>query len=265
MPMNRRALVRVAVPVPLNTSFDYLCPEPATLPPVGARVRVPFGRGSRVGVVLEHPATSSVAAERLKPVTELLDDEPLLNSHLLNLLNCASRYYRHPIGEVIAAALPKALREGRPATAVPSKHWQLTPLGESQDSTALAKKAPRQAEALTLLRNGPLEHTSLREQGIPQAALLRLAEIGLINTVAPPAPEPTSLTTATGPQLTPQQTEALARLSVSAEFDVSLLFGVTGSGKTEVYLRLIEQRLTDHQQTPWWVPQTSLPPQLVAR
>ncbi len=263
--MTAPALVRVAVAAPLDQSFDYLWPGPAPLPPVGARVRVPFGRSSRVGLVLAHPDTTSIAAERLKPITEQLDDAPLLNEHLLKLLRWASRYYRHPIGEVIAAALPKALREGRPAAAPASKYWQLTPLGEQQDATQLTGKAPRQAQALTLLENGPLEHSKLRQQGIPQAALLRLAETGLIESAAPPPTGPAALPPTTGPELTPQQSAALERLNTAAEFKVSLLFGVTGSGKTEVYLRLLEQHLANDRQTLMLVPEISLTPQMVAR
>ena len=259
-------LLRVAVPVPLAQSFDYIWPGPGDRPALGCRVTVPFGRGSRVGVVVEHPSTSPIEAHRLKPVTEAIDHSPLIGADLLALLRWASHYYRHPLGEVIAAAMPKALRAGKAALATPSKYWQLTGEGSSTDLTALAKKAPRQAQALEHLRahTEPIAHSALRDLGISAATLDRLATLGWAAAAAAPT-NPASPATGNGPELTPDQAKALAALSKTVEFNVTVLLGVTGSGKTEVYLRLIEQHLDAETQTLMLVPEISLTPQMVAR
>jgi primosomal protein N' (replication factor Y) len=259
-------LVRVAVPVPLAQSFDYIWAGTGAPPGPGCRVSVPFGRGSQIGVVVEHPPSSTIEAHRLKPVNEVLDDSALIDAHLLALLNWASQYYRHPLGEVIAAAMPKALRQGKAASAPPPRYWQLTAAGSSQDLTALAGKAPRQALALQHLgaHTGPTPHTTLRDLGISTATLERLCTLGFVVMAEPPS-NPVQPTTGSGPELTPNQAIALKALGQTTEFNVTVLFGVTGSGKTEVYLRLIEQHLNADAQTLMLVPEISLTPQMVAR
>ena len=106
-------LVRVAVPVPLADAFDYLALDGEPLPPAGGRVRVPFGRRESVAVVVDHPASSPLPLEKLKPLRETLDREPLIGAELMQTLRWAADYYHHPVGEVLAHALPKHLRDGR--------------------------------------------------------------------------------------------------------------------------------------------------------
>src|SRR5882757_7819254 len=111
-------VVRVALDMPLRRAFDYLPPN--TLGPPersgslgpGMRVRVPFGRQRLVGIVLETAGSSDLPSERLKPILEILDPRPILDTAALGLLRWAAEYYHHPIGEVMSAALPKALRLG---------------------------------------------------------------------------------------------------------------------------------------------------------
>jgi len=105
----------VALDTPLRRLFDYLppaSPGALQLPAPGSRVRVPFGRQRLVGVVLASADTSEVPPGRLKPILEVLDPKPVLDAAALELLGWAARYYHHPIGEVLAGALPKALRLG---------------------------------------------------------------------------------------------------------------------------------------------------------
>ena len=109
----RPKLVRVAVPVPLADAFDYLAAADAPLPQAGCRVRVPFGRRERIGLVVDHPATTDVAPARLKPIGAVLDATPALGAELLASLRWAAEYYHHPLGAVLSHALPGLLREGR--------------------------------------------------------------------------------------------------------------------------------------------------------
>ena len=117
--MSRVPVWRVVLDMPLRRPFDYLPPEEHAGGPIrpGVRVRVPFGRRRLIGVVTEEAAFSVIPPERLKSILEVLDPEPVLDTAMLALLKWAAEYYHHPIGEVLAAALPKALRLGAPASA----------------------------------------------------------------------------------------------------------------------------------------------------
>src|SRR5215469_7017817 len=134
---------RVALDTPLRRLFDYLPPPaadpaaPATGPATqaknaaiepGMRVRVPFGRQRLIGVVVGAAESSDLPAERLKPILAVLDERPLIDRPTLALLEWAAEYYLHPIGEVLAAALPKSLRLGADALDT-REQWRLTPMG----------------------------------------------------------------------------------------------------------------------------------------
>jgi primosomal protein N' (replication factor Y) (superfamily II helicase) len=113
-------VLRVAIDMPRVALFDYLPPagSSAAQVPLGARVRVPMGSGERIGVVVGYASQAAVGAGRLKAVADLIDQTPLFDEVLLRLLHWTAQYYHHPLGEVIAAAMPKALRDGRPALAL---------------------------------------------------------------------------------------------------------------------------------------------------
>jgi primosomal protein N' (replication factor Y) len=121
------ATLQVALPVPISHAFDYLAPTPA--PPPGSRVRVPFGHGERVGVVLGH--ADGAPAPRLKPIHAVLDAEALLDAELLTSLRRAADYWCGAIGDVVLGALPKALRDGRPTGGFGAEAWAVTPAGKT--------------------------------------------------------------------------------------------------------------------------------------
>src|SRR5687768_10397433 len=142
-----RQLIRVAVPVPLADAFDYFAAT-GPLPQIGSRVRVPFGRGERIGLVIEHPSSTDVAPGRLKAIRAVLDAEPVLGGELLASLRWAAEYYHHPAGAVLSHALPGLLREGRAIDEPPEPAWQITALGRSEDLARVARTARQQARAL---------------------------------------------------------------------------------------------------------------------
>src|SRR4051812_11791916 len=172
-------LVRVAVPVPLADAFDYLAPAGGPLPPVGSRVRVPFGRRESVGLVIDHPSSTPLPHEKLKPVREALDPQPMIGAELMQTLRWAAEYYHHPVGEVLAHALPKHLRDGRALDAPPERAWRLTALGAEQPLERLVR-AQQQARALGALRSGLLTSAELAEREVTADALRRLAAKGWI-------------------------------------------------------------------------------------
>jgi primosomal protein N' (replication factor Y) len=260
----------MAVPTPLRRSFDYLPPKGIKLSALkpGVRLRLPFGRSEVVGILLEVTQQAQVAAVRLKRAIQLLDAEPILSSDLLWLLQWASQYYQHPIGEVVQQALPVLLRQGRPAQSKGLEHWRLTAPGQAVDTDTLSR-APRQAELLTLLKHHPggisaSELNRLQSQWRPVMARL-LEKSWVEKTERPPSPPPAQ--PATGkPELNNDQQQAVHQiLATEGKYHAFLLDGVTGSGKTEVYLRVIESLLANDQQALVLVPEIGLTPQLVSR
>ena len=261
-------ILRVAVPVPLRRLFDYLSPPDRPVP-VGARVRVPFGRRQLIGLVLEQSDTSEIAPGRLKAVSAVLDPRPVLPPALLELLRWAGGYYHHPLGEVLYTALPAHLRRGRGLTPPRDKLWRLAAGGRAVDSRALAR-APVQQRILQALagQDAGLSAAALAQLSPGwRGALGRLEEKGWVEavTAAPPSPadprppEP-------GPALNPDQVRAAQAVTGAlGRFGRFLLFGVTGSGKTEVYLHCAREALERGRQVLMLVPEIGLTPQLVAR
>ncbi|MEE8542546.1 MAG: primosomal protein N' [Gammaproteobacteria bacterium] len=266
------AVIRVAVPVPVPGGFDYLWSGPGAPPRPGCRVRVPLGKGERIGIVLDHVSQSQVDPARLKEALEALDSTPVLGPDLLEALLWCADYYHHPIGEIVSQALPTLLRRGRSPHTEPAPGWRLTDEGRSQTIALIAHRAPRQGQALDVLASGDVVTAhALRVLGIGADTLKRLADKGWIQAAtraeraARPTPNDTD-GTEPEPELTEDQRSVLRSIAdAPAGYQPFLLQGVTGSGKTEVYLRLIGQQLEAGRQSLLLVPEIGLTPQLVAR
>ena len=262
------SILEVAVPAPLMGLFDYLAPphvEVALRP--GMRVRVPFGRGTRVGLVVSLKTSSAVAPEKLRQALDVLDSEPLLPDDVQRLLRWASAYYQHPPGEVFATAVPKALREGKGTTAG-EPAFGLTPAGLSADP-GLLRRAGTQLRALELVRAAasPVTADGLEVLGTGwRRAVNALRTRGWVEETrgAPDLP-PVFAVPEEPPAMTDDQSRAVAAITAASGFQCFLLDGVTGSGKTEVYLRCIRERLDAGLQCLVLVPEIGLTPQLLDR
>ncbi|MBT8098240.1 MAG: primosomal protein N' [Gammaproteobacteria bacterium] len=269
--MNTEPILRVAINVPLSRYFDYLPPTAGPSPSPGARVRVPFGRRKVVGIVMATAADSELPRNKLKRAIAVLDDETLLDEDSLWLVRFTSDYYHHPIGEVTAAALPGLLRKG--GDLYPTVRFVVaTDAGTNADLNELQKRAPKQAELLVALAdaggNG-IDEDSLTEQ-LPnwRRVAKPLRDKGLIDhfeargTTRSAARE---LVANAGPALNENQVAAVDAVRRANGFAAYLLDGVTGSGKTEVYLHLIKDVVEGGRQALVLVPEIGLTPQLVAR
>jgi primosomal protein N' (replication factor Y) len=269
--VSKAPILKVAINVPLSRTFDYLPPAGTACPAPGARVLVPFGRQRQVGLVLAHADGSEIPATKIRHAIENLDKPPLLGDADCWLISFTSDYYHHPIGEVAAAAMPTLLRHGRPLNPV-LQCVGVTEAGLQFDIEMLAKKAPRQAELLEALvdagGNGIDVDTLTEQMPTWRRACNALAGKGLVTRfeARADAPEmPERVAGVPGPELNDDQERALASIRGSTGFSASVLDGVTGSGKTEVYLHLIGDALDRGRQVLVLVPEIGLTPQLVSR
>lgn len=267
-PEHVMTIVQVALPVPLSRIFDYCLPAGLT-PAVGGRVIVPFGQRRAIGLVVGFTTHSPLPASQLKALEQVLDHESLFPASVWRLLHWASSYYHHPLGEVLFHALPVLLRQGKPAQPAPLWQWVLTEQGTAIELESL-KRAPKQQQALAALRQQPVYQHQVTEMALNPAALQALSKKKL----AELQPQVQSIqdwrtTTAVKEQRlrlnTEQATAVGAIRSEDDRFAVWLLAGVTGSGKTEVYLSVLENILAQGKQALILVPEIGLTPQTIAR
>jgi len=264
-----RVVLQVAIDAPVMALFDYLPPADGLRPQPGQRVLVPFRRAKRVGVVVAIAGASSVPDQRLRRALAVLDDAPLLDTHLLELLAWASGYYQHPPGEVCASALPRLLRqEHADSPGIPI--WRITPAGREALAAGAPKRAPVQSRLLHAL--GADDGTGVTAEQFASLAAgwreaLRLLERKAWVERARGAPpvEPPPGAAETPPAPTAAQSAAMAAICAARDFEAFLLEGVTGSGKTEVYLRAIAAQVAAGRQSLVLVPEIGLTPQLVER
>ncbi|WDJ90293.1 primosomal protein N' [Xanthomonas campestris] len=256
--------LRVALPVPLPQLFDYLPPQDTDVDGsdrVGCRVRVPFGPRELIGVVVERGQQPS--AEGLRAALDWCDDTPLLVDELARSLHWLARYTHAPLGEAQASALPGPLRRGEPLADTHAWAWQLTEAGQTGAGSLRAGSRPALLAALLLA--GPLTEEPL-EQQLPQwrEAARNLAKRGYAERVAVAA-DTLPARPGTGPQLNDEQQAATDAIRAGSGFATYLLDGVTGSGKTEVYLQAIADCLAAGKQALVLVPEIGLTPQTLGR
>ena len=254
-------IVRVALDVPLSKLFDYSLGNDISISP-GQRVLVSFGRKEMVGVAIECVASSALLAERIKPVLRVLDDTPAMPDELLGLLHFCSDYYHYPLGATVLAALPSRLRIKRAIAIQEEMQYVLSSSGCALDLILLPKRKVVQHRILAALRLGALSIAQVRalsSSGV--SALKGLLDAGWVETRAVASIHDTSTFSDTH-TLTLEQQQAVDLIATTVCFSCILLHGITGSGKTEVYVHAMNRILQQGGQVLLLVPEINLTPQL---
>jgi len=267
-------IIRVALDVPLSTLFDYKVQDEIQLE-IGQRVVVPFGRKTVVGIAMEWAVQSELDMARIKAVVRVLEDVPPLPAETLALLRFCSDYYHYPLGMTALSALPTRLRDVEPMVLKQCAFYTLSETGRALDIGSLPKRRVVQQRILNALSQVPMSGVQLRKlSASAPAALKSLIEAGWVEVANTPAPHrnPQSLageeakvkshTFNDAHALTAEQQKAVDAVTPTKGFACFLLHGITGSGKTEVYVHLMDAMLRRGGQVLLLVPEINLTPQL---
>ncbi|PCJ25909.1 MAG: primosomal protein N' [SAR86 cluster bacterium] len=291
MPNNQNSkyhglVFRVAVPSPLRRVFDYLPPvidgdqHSSSLPSSdtefssskvqpGVRVRVSFGNRKLIGIVVAIGADSSLDKKKLKPVIEILDQKPLFTPGVFKILLWAANYYQHSLGEVFATALPRKLRVGH-TQKQGQQVWTVQGSPTEKEISSLSRAIKQKALFELIETKGKLSRAQCQDAGFSPVLLTRLTEKKLIRSQLIPAEaaKPFELLNDRDSELTLNDNQLAAVTSITEKLDTFscfLLDGVTGSGKTEVYMQVMRKQLALGKQCLVLVPEIGLTPQTIAR
>ena len=256
-------IVRVALDIPLSTVFDYFLAENLTVV-AGQRVVVPFGRKQMVGVVMEVGANTELHATKIKEVVQILEDVAPMPEELLKLLRFCSDYYHHPIGMTVMAALPTRLRGQLPVALRQALTYVLSQSGRSLVLADFPRRKVVQLRILIALQANSLSAAQIKMLSPSAPAALKiLIESGWVDaTTTALSNSNFNFTFDEEHQLTGEQQIAVAAVNAAQGYQSFLLHGVTGSGKTEVYVHLLHQVLQRGGQVLLLVPEINLTPQL---
>lgn len=264
-----KPILKVALDVPLDRLFDYLSNGAAVK--VGQRVLVPFGRRQQIGIVMALTDHSEFDLEKLKPVSQVFADETPLDAATLNLIQFSADYYQYPIGQALLASLPARLRQIAPAVSRKQFVYHITDLGRSIALETLPKKQLILRRVLTALQAGEnLTEATLDtiSASARKAAKNLVAQSWAASEQVHAGLKLPQISVAGAPQLNAEQAHAVEAILENVQaFKAWLIYGVTGSGKTEVYIRLMQHLLDQDAKTQILVlvPEINLTPQLEAR
>lgn len=263
-----KPILKIALDVPLDRLFDYL--SGGQVVKIGQRVLVPFGRRSLIGIVMSMADTSGFPIEKLKPITQVFTDELPVDAETLNLVKFSANYYQYPFGQALLSALPARLRQIAPAVARKQYAYQLTDFGKTQTVEQIPKRQLVTRRVFTALQ----AESSLTEVDLDaisssaRKAVKQLVSDGwAISKQVQASIKLPEMPLVPTPELNEDQALAVEQVVVDSQsFKAWLLHGITGSGKTEVYIRLMQHVLENKgTQVLVLVPEINLTPQLEAR
>ena len=269
-------ILSIAIPSPLRHMFDYLPPASETSIAVtsiyqpGMRIEVPFGPRKLIGIIESIKSTSSYSSKKIKTASRLPDRTPVIPNDIMQLCRWAAVYYHYSLGKILSQVLPKDLRKGKPATQRSIRLWQVVS-SLNLEMRNFLKRAPKQLKAIEFLNDKTegLSESELKEMGISRTILHQLEKKKLIVSSERKIKDKLFTEFHTIVRQQPlffnndEQTCALHGILESKKFHPILLGGITGSGKTEVYLQAVESILKAGKQALVLIPEISLTPQTI--
>ncbi len=264
---SQNQIVNVALDVPLERLFDYLSGNLSLR--IGQRVEVPFGNRKMVGIVMGFSQHSDYALDKLKTISRSFDDEPILDETTFRLMRFCADYYQYPFGQALLAILPARLRQLKPAPMLRIFAYRLSP--EALKCAELQQQIPArqvvQRKLLLALQEGEKTEAQLKQlSSVWQKALMALMAQGWVEKFEWQASAPTHFPLNAQTLNAEQQAAVTGVLAQLSQFQAFLLYGVTGSGKTEVYMQILQQVLQKpDSQALILLPEINLTPQLEAR
>lgn len=267
-------ILQVAVPSPLFSSFDYKPPQrddSVSLDSnIGVRVLVPFGRRKVVGILLAVKQGSSIEKHKLKHAEKIIDQESVFTPAVYDMLIWSANYYQHPIGEVFASSLPARLRTGNSLSSEESR-WSIATDSTAASNPELGRAKKQRALFDFIQQEKSVNRKQVVDAGFTISILNSLMAKGLITsyqlTLQRDGPFITDgIANEQAHELNPDQQVAVDSISAKLDrYSCFLLDGVTGSGKTEVYMRAMQAQLLKGKQCLVLVPEIGLTPQTIER
>ena len=259
-------IIQVCIPNTRRDFFDY--EHETEVPCIGARVWVPFRNQKKIGVVVGHQQKNTTQ-KPLKTILERIDLTPLLAKDILDLCRWIAQYYQSPLSEVLALAIPKKYRQGLPATPPTTESYELLhPMEHVLNQIPLRAKKQRLLIHYLAQTTEPITSSQLKKQGFTVNQYQPLEEAGFIQrSVRVDIPQEV-VRPKDSPNLrlnTEQEDAVRTILKQHNQYQCFLLYGITGSGKTEVYLQVIAHVLAEKKQILILVPEIGLTPQLLSR
>jgi len=257
-------LLEISIPCPLRLNFDYLSNDSTINWQAGYRVRVTFGSRELIGIIVKTKQIDKTTdTSKLKPILECLDQETIIPPELLSLTHWLSDYYHHPLGDCFQTVLPKKIRQGENLDLLTESFWQIS---KKQDLKKIGPKQQKILNLLSLNSTGLAQSEIYRELGSCKSSLVSLEEKSLIVQKQKIKKAAIATQLSTPCKLNDEQRLAVESVwAANKSFTPFLLQGITGSGKTEVYIELTEKAVQEGKQVLILIPEIGLTTQFVAR